>query len=232
MLIPDFAWPVGRSIERDLDLNPALGAGDVDPLIRRKLRSTRECRGTRTEIQYTRRQAIDLELRIELYYAENAPGLAAKDKTSHRNCIAPDIQHATPAGIGSVAHVKRIIEIIGEECMDRSQCPDFSFAHQLARSLPLWMKSIHERFHHLQVWVLFGDIGQLLRFGSGQGDGLFAEHMFTSLQRLDRPGYVQVIWQRIVNCVNIGISQQFFVRTIRLRDAQLRCGCLSLFQIA
>src|SRR5207249_7883001 len=51
-------------------------------------------------------------------------------------------------------------------------------------------------------------------------------------KRFDRPGYMQMIRKWIVNSVNVGVCQQFFVRTIRLGDTQLYCCSSALFQIA
>src|SRR6266700_7653953 len=56
--------------------------------------------------------------------------------------------------------------------------------------------------------------------------------MFSRFKRFDRPGYMQVIGKWIINSVNVGVSEQFFVRAIHMGNAQLRCRSCALFQVA
>src|SRR5260370_528263 len=112
MSIPDGARLVGRGVERDLDLNLTLCAKDVDPLVRRQLRRAGERRSAASEVQYTRGEAIGLELGIVLDYAEDAPGFSAKEKTRRRNRIASDVQHSSASKVAPIAHVIRISEVV------------------------------------------------------------------------------------------------------------------------
>ena len=112
MSIPDGARLVGRGVERDLDLNLTLCAKDVDPLVWRQLRGAGERRSAASEVQYTRGEAIGLELGIVLDYAGDAPGFSAKEKTRRRNRIASDVQHSSASKVAPIANVVRISEVV------------------------------------------------------------------------------------------------------------------------
>ena len=77
-------------------------------------------------------------------------------------------------------------------------------------------------------------VHQLLAFGRGQADRLFAQHVLARLQGLDRPGHVQVVGQRIVDRLDLGIGQQLLVGAIGLGNAQFggRGRALSRFRDA
>ena len=87
----------------------------------------------------------------------------------------------------------------------------FAVSYQPPCSLPLRMVAVHERFHYLQLRVLFRSLEQFLTFGCGQADRLFAKYVFAFLQRFDRPGHVQMVGQWIVNSVDLGIGQHFLI---------------------
>src|SRR3954467_9231690 len=65
-------------------------------------------------------------------------------------------------------------------------------------------------------------IDQFLSLRRRQPDRLLAEHMLPRLDRLDRPGDVQVVGQRVVDRVDLGIGQQRFIGIMSLWDAQTR----------
>src|SRR5436309_10986686 len=60
MLIPDFAGLVGRSVEGYLDLNPACGAKNVDPLIWQQLCCAGKRRCAASEVQDSGGKAVDV----------------------------------------------------------------------------------------------------------------------------------------------------------------------------
>ena len=69
VLIPDFTWPVRRSVERYLYFDSTLRAKDVDPLVGCQLSRAGKSRGTLSKIQYARGDAVGPELWIVLHDA-------------------------------------------------------------------------------------------------------------------------------------------------------------------
>ena len=66
---------------------------------------------------------------------------------------------------------------------------------------------------------------QLPGFSYGQAERLFAQNVLARLRRFDRPGHVQLVRQRIVDGINLRVSQQLLVGPIGLGEAE-RARCL------
>ena len=73
---------------------------------------------------------------------------------------------------------------------------------------------------------------ELLGFGGIHGQRLFAKHMLARFGCLDGPRHVQMIGQRIINDVDLGIGQQLFVRTVGAPDPQILRRFLRFGEIA
>ena len=82
------------------------------------------------------------------------------------------------------------------------------------------MRADHEGFLDLHAHPI-AHLEQLPRLRGRQCNGLLAEHVLPRFGRAHRPWHVQMVRQRIVDGVDIGIVQQIVVRAVRLGDAQL-----------
>jgi hypothetical protein len=51
-----------------------------------------------------------------------------------------------------------------------------------------------------------------------QSQRLFTQHMFARFHRFDRPFGVQVVWEWVVDHVDVGVGEQRIVRTIGTRS--------------
>src|SRR5437868_4544550 len=114
-LVPDPAGPVGRRVERDLDLDPALAAEDVYALVGLGLRGDGERRGGAAKVEHRRSCAIGAEPRIELDAAEHAARLRPEHQAGDRDRITPDVQQRTAADAGLIADVARILVEVREQ---------------------------------------------------------------------------------------------------------------------
>src|SRR5581483_652558 len=95
---------VGR-IERNLNLDAALGPDQVHSLIGYDLCATSEDRVAGGEIENHRCQAIDLHLRVSLDQRDNTRGLFSVDQPRGRDGIAADIEQTAAADIRIVADI-------------------------------------------------------------------------------------------------------------------------------
>ncbi len=142
-------------------------------------------------------------------------GERVRDEPGDRAARAERDQRAA-AGLGDVADVLRIAVEIGEEHLDGADVAELAGGHDLLRPHPLRVVTDHEGLgdHHAGRHT-----PQLLGFGGIEGDRLLAEHMLAGFQRLDRPGHMQVVGQRVVDRLDGGVGQQRLVAPIRLRYA-------------
>ena len=151
--------------------------------------------------------------------AQHARRLGVENKPRQRNRVAADIHQRAAAHVGLIADVVRVVVVVGKVRVDRAELADAAVAHQLPGRLPLRMKAVHERFHHLQLRVRRRNVGELLGLGHREPDRLLAQHVLAGLDRPQRPRHVQVIGQRNVNRIDVAVGEQLVVRAVRL----LRC---------
>ena len=92
---------------------------------------------------------------------------------------------------------------------------------QLHSAHPLRVSLDHERLadDHARA-VARRD--QFARFGRVHADGLLAQHMLPCFGGADGPRHMQVIRQRIVDRVDIGVRQQFLVGAVGAGNARDR----------
>ena len=163
---------------------------------------------------------------------ESAEWLAGKDQAREGYGVAAHIQQAAPTDIRHVAHVAGIIEEIVEGGVDGAHLPQRPALHNLLRQLPLRVVAVHEGFHHLQLRMPFCRIQQAARIRRVQPERFLAQHMLAGFQRLERPGHVQVVGQRVVDGFDSGVSQQLLIGSVGFGDAKLLRGSLRFFQAA
>ena len=63
-------------------------------------------------------------------------------------------------------------------------------------------------------------LDQLLGFRGGERDRLLAQHVLAGRRRLDRDRHVQMVGQRIVDRLDLGVLEQLRVRAVGAWDAQ------------
>jgi hypothetical protein len=94
--------------------------------------------------------------------------------------------------------------------LDRAQLADPA-VHTSSPGQPLRVLAHHEGLlDELAGAVAHGDEGT--RLFRAQRDRLLAEHVFARLRGLDRPGHVEVIRERVVDGVHVGVGQEILVR--------------------
>ena len=120
---------------------------------------------------------------------------------------------------------------VAEEADDRAQLADAALVEQLAQAQPLRMAAHHEGLADLDAGA-GAHRQQRLRFRGGQADRLLAEHMLARLGGLDGPGNMEMVGQRIVDGVDVGVGQQLFVGAVGGGNAERGRGLLRLGQIA
>ena len=54
-----------------------------------------------------------------------------------------------------------------------------------------------------------------------KGEGFFAEDVLAGVCGCQHPGFVQLVWKRNIDGVDIRVGQQCLVRAIRLRNSEL-----------
>ena len=92
------------------------------------------------------------------------------------------------------------------------------------------MTAHHEGFADFDACALAND-QQRFGLGDSKADRLFAENMLACLCSFDRPGNMKLIGKRIVDCINMGISNEFFVRTVRRRNSEIGRGLLGFRKV-
>ena len=96
---------------------------------------------------------------------------------------------------------------------------------------PLRADPGHERFLNVDAGAV-PHREQRFRFGCIHRDRLLAEHVLASFGGPNRPRDVKMIGQRVVDRLDVGIGEQFFVRSVQLRYSQRRRRGRSFFRVS
>ena len=80
--------------------------------------------------------------------------------------------------------------------------------------------------------VAGADGEQSFGFRDGEAERLLAENVLAGFSGSDGPGDVEVIGQRIVDGVDIGVGEKFFIRAVGRGNAQGGCRLLGLRKTA
>ena len=228
----DLARGVGRRVERDQHLQSGLGADHRHALMRCELGRAGEGQvpGAR-ELDQRARQPVDAHGRVAFDAGRDPQRLDAEEIAGGVDRIAADVVEPPAADLRLVAHVRRIGERIAEKRLDRLGGAERSILGEVAGSLPPGRMAGHERLGHELAGAAPG-VDQLLGLRGGQRDRLLAEHVLAGLHGADAPGHVQVVGQRVVDRLDVGIGQQGLVAPIGARDAELRRDTVGLGLVA
>ncbi len=102
----DASLPIGRSVERNLDLDPPLRPKDLNPLIRYALGRDRERQlPPGTEVHQRAGGSINAEGRVLVDERDDPQGLGIEEITACDDRIAADVEEPSPANIRPVADI-------------------------------------------------------------------------------------------------------------------------------
>jgi hypothetical protein len=96
----------------------------------------------------------------------------------------------------------------------------------IARAQPARVGAHHGRLLHEPAAAL-ARLYELAGLAASR-DGLLAQHVLAGFQRADRPRHVQVVGQRIVDGIDLGIGQQLFVGSVGARDREAAAAARAL----
>ncbi len=135
-----------------------------------------------------------------------------------RHRVAADVVEPAAAR-RAVPHVVGVEQAVGEERLDRADGADRARLHEILRASPLRVMAHHESLgDEPSGLVARGD--QHPRLFRVERDRLLAEHVLARLQRLDRPGHVQLVRQRIVDRLDLGVREQRLVGAVGAGDPE------------
>ena len=150
---------------------------------------------------------------------DHAPRLLTEGKARSLNAVAADVVDAAAARLHAVADVRGIDVEVAEMRIDGAQLADAAFVEQLAQAQPLRRAANHEGFADFHAGA-FAHAEQRFGFGHGHAERFFAEHVLAGLGGLHRPRNVQLIGQRIVDGVDVGIGEQLLIRAVGRGNAE------------
>ncbi len=185
-----------------------------------RLRPAAKHRLPRRKFQNCGRQAVGPKIRVSLERAGHPQRLLLKNKSRHRDRVAPNIEQPAAPPFRLMSHILGIAIEIAEDARRRPQFPDPSAANDLPRAQPLRVRFYHERFAYLHTRAI-ARRQQCLRLRHVQAEWLLAQHMLPRLRCFDGPRHVQMIRQRVVNRLNLAVLKQLLVRSVGLRNSQL-----------
>ncbi len=105
--------------------------------------------------------------------------------------------------------------------VDRAQLADAALVEKLAHAQPLLSAANHEGFADFHAGAV-AHVEQSFGFGHGHAERFFAQHMLAGLGGLDGQRHVQLIGQRIVDGIDVGIGEQLFVRAVGRGNVRVR----------
>ena len=163
----------------------------------------------------TNDERATLLLSLKSKHGEDTSGGATPRRITLKRKTVETLKSSDNQGRSKAVNVE-----VRKKRLHRPQLANRAALNQFLRLLPLRMVPKHEGFHQLQFRMPTSRFHQFDAFGCGQADRFFAQHMLARFQRANRPRHMQMIRQRIVNRINVGIGQQLLIRAIRLGDSQ------------
>ena len=212
--------PVGRDVERDLDRQPPLAAVDVDALIGLDAGRAGERRDAVVELEDRAGQRVDAAHRIADDRGLDRAGLGTEQHARQVDRVAADVEQRPAACLELVPDVRRIVVVVREPALDRAQPAEPAGRHDLHRGDPRRVVAIHERLHQPDAGVRAG-LDHPLRVGRGHGQRLLAQDVLPGTGSGEGPLGMEVVRQRDVDDVHVGIGEERLVRAVGGRDAEL-----------
>ena len=113
----------------------------------------------------------------------------------------------------------RVEVAVREERLDRPQLADRAVGHELVDARPQRVEAVHERLHQHDARSPAA-LDHPGGFGGVERQRLLAEYVLAGLRGAAGPRRVQVVGQRDVHRLDVGIGEQVVVRTVVARDPQ------------
>jgi len=110
-----------------------------------------------------------------------------------------------------VVDARRVDLEVAEEADDRTNFSDAAFGKQLAEAEPLRIAADHEGFADLGLPVRERTARSVFGLGDGKADRLLAENVLASFGSSDGPRDMTMIGKRIIDGIDIRVSDEFFV---------------------
>ena len=163
--------------------------------------------------------------RIAVHQGHRPARLGPEEEPPRHHRVAADVVERPAADVRLVADVAGVVVEVGEEHLQGAQRPDPPGPDQLPGVLPLRVEAHHERLRH--VHLALAELGGL--FG-GEGDGLLAQHVLPGPGRLQGERDVEVVGERDVDGLDLGVGQELLVGTVGPGDGQLAGRLLGVGQ--
>src|ERR1017187_2662595 len=222
---------IHRRVEGNLDLEATASAKEVDALVRDQLRTAGENGLAPREVEKCRRETVGMHLGIAVDEADDPRRLLSECIAGCMHKVAADVQECTSTARDLVVDAGRVHLEVAEEADDRMNFSDAAFGEQFAEAEPLRIAAAHEGLAEPDP-----STGANSEEGFGLGDGeterLLAENVLASFGSSDGPRDMEMIGKRIVDGVDIRVSDEFFVRTVSRGNAESGRRLLGLRQAA
>jgi hypothetical protein len=151
--------------------------------------------------------------------------LAPGDEARGGDRIAADVVEPAATPAEHVADVGGVGEVIAEMAMNGLQLTQSSALHQRPQLVPLRVRAHHEGFLDRPAGAV-ADGDQLARLGRAHPDRLLAQDMLAGLRRLHGPGHVEMVGERDIDRLDLGVGQERLVAVVGAWDAELTGGGL------
>ena len=171
------------------------------------------------KLQNRGRQSVRSESRIKLQQRIDARRLRSEHKPRNNSRITADIVDSAAAGLSLVSNVQWVMIGIGEDALNRAHFAQPAGGDNFAHSLPLRMMPHHERFLDLASGTVT-HVKQCFGFSRRQRNRFFAKNVLACLKCPHRPRHVQMVGQRIVDCVYGIIIEELPVAPVTARNVQ------------
>src|SRR5208337_1306098 len=222
---------IHRCVEGNLDLDATAGAKEVDALVRDQLRTAGENGLAPREVEKGRGETVGMHLGIAVDETDDPRRLLSECIARCMHEVAADVQERASSARDLVGDAGRVDIEVAEEANDRANFSDAAFDDQFAEAEPLRIAADHEGFADLDSST--GANGEeSFDFGNGETERLLAENVLASFGSSDGPGDMEMIGKRIVDGVDIRISDEFFVRTVSRGNTKSSRRLLGLRQAA
>ena len=162
-----------------------------------------------------------MEVGVAVDEAGDAGWFLGKPGARGLDAVAADVVEGATAGLGDVADVGGVGIEVAEEGSDRTERADAAFVEEGAEAEPLRVGADHEGFADEDAGaVANGEEG--LGLGEGHAEGFFAEDVLAGFGGADGPGDVELVGERVVDGVDVGVGEEFFVGAVGGGDVELR----------
>lgn len=158
-------------------------------------------------------------------------GQAAEGVAGGVDAVASNVEECAAAAVDLIADVGGVVVEVAEEAGDGAELADAAFAQELPEAQPLGVGADHEGFADFDSGdCTDGEEGS--GFGDSEAEGFFAEDVLAGFSGFDGPGDVKLVGQGIVDGVDFGVGEEFFVAAVGFWDVEFGGGLLRAGEVA